>query len=185
MKKTFVVAVMLICFLTGCSSEIEPTTVTEKPVSTEEKAIEPAPTVVYADNKVVNEFINIFNEKSEYDITDISKGNIRTKYHCYINGHWIELLSYSEGLSVSINGGQDDVIKQSMFDVLDEVLRAADETLSDDKRAEVIDYLKAEEYMVSDYSVSDNITIETYVPIVEQSYGKTTCRVDLILHHYK
>lgn len=185
MKKTILIVMILMCLLTGCSSKYKSTTGTEVAKSVEENIAVSSSSVVYADDEAINKFITMFKDKSEYNITDISKGNIRTKYHCYIKGHWVELLSYSEGLSISINGGQDDAMKQSMFDVLNEVLRVSDETLTDDKRNEVIESLKNEVYIRNDYSVNENITIETYVPIVEQSYGKTTCRVDLILHQYK
>lgn len=102
----------------------------------------------------------------------------------YINGHWIEFLSGDGGLSLSINGGQDEDLKQSMFDVMHEVLKVADKTLTDDEIQQVTADLNASKYMINAYIINENITIGTYVPIVEQSYGNTTCRVDLVLHNY-
>ena len=43
-------------------------------------------TVIYAEDKVVNRFIAEFIQNSAYEFTDISKGNIRTKYFGYANG---------------------------------------------------------------------------------------------------
>ena len=184
MKKTFAI-LMLMCILTGCSSKDETTAAIEKEVSVEEKITESLPAEVYADDEIINEFITTFKDKSKCDITDISKGSAPTKYHCYINEHWVELLSYAEGLSISINGGQDGTVKQSMFGVLDEILRVSDETLTGDQIEKVIEMLECADYMINDYSVNDNITIETYVPIAEQSNGLTNCRIDLVLHQYK
>ena len=45
--------------------------------------------------------------------------------------------------------------------------------------------LEGEEYMVNDYKITDNVIVETYVPIVELSYGKSDCRVDIISKDYK
>lgn len=39
--------------------------------------------------------------------------------------------------------------------------------------------------MVSDYAITDNVIIETYVPIVELLYGKSDCCVDIISKDYK
>lgn len=39
--------------------------------------------------------------------------------------------------------------------------------------------------MVSDYIISDTVTVETYVPIVELSYGKNSCRIDVISSDYR
>ena len=39
--------------------------------------------------------------------------------------------------------------------------------------------------MVNAYVVSDKVTVETYVPIVELSYGKSDCRIDVISNDYK
>ena len=49
----------------------------------------------------------------------------------------------------------------------------------------MVNYLKAEQYMVNAYVVSDKVTVETYVPIAELSYGKSSCRIDVISSNYR
>lgn len=67
-------------------------------------------TVIYAEDTVVNRFITEFNQNSAYEITDISKGNIRTKYFGYANGRYLEMINANdaaaEAFSLTINGGQ-------------------------------------------------------------------------------
>ena len=144
---------------------------------------------VLAEDAVVNRFINEFNSKTKYDMTDISKGNIRTKFFAVANDCYIEMINandaYADCFSISISGGQEIKDRDKMFDVFSETLKVLDPSITTDKITEIINYLKNEQYMVSDYKVTDTITIETYVPIVELSYGKSDCRIDVISSDYR
>lgn len=72
-----------------------------------------------------------------------------------------------------------------MFEVFAETLKVLDSTITEDIITKTVDYLKSEQYMVSDYIISDTVTVETYVPIVELSYGKNSCRIDVISSDYR
>ena len=66
------------------------------------------PEVIYAEDDVVNRFISEFNEKTKYEMTDISKGNIRTKFFAYANDCYMEMINANDAaaecFSISING---------------------------------------------------------------------------------
>lgn len=147
------------------------------------------PAVIYAEDEVVNRFISEFNEKTKYEMTDISKGNIRTKFFAYANNCYIEMINANDAaaecFSISINGGKEISERDEMFDVFAETIKVLDPSVTEEKITEVVNYLKAEQYMVSAYVVSDKVTVETYVPIVELSYGKSDCRIDVISGDYK
>ena len=144
---------------------------------------------VYAEDTVVNRFITEFNNKSGYDFSDIRKGNIKTKYYAYANECYVEILNandaYAECFSVSINGGKETSDRDRMFAVFKQVVKTLDNSITDAQINSAIEYLKAQEYMVSDYKISDSVTVETYKPIVELSYGKSDCRIDVISSNYK
>ena len=122
-------------------------------------------------------------------MTDISKGNIRTKFFAYANNCYIEMINANDAaaecFSISINGGKEISERDEMFDVFAETIKVLDPSVTEEKITEVVNYLKAEQYMVSAYVVSDKVTVETYVPIVELSYGKSDCRIDVISGDYK
>ena len=147
------------------------------------------PAVVYAEDDVVNRFISEFNGKTKYKMTDISKGNIRTKFFAYANDCYIEMINANDAaaecFSVKINGGQEIADRDRMFEVFAETLKVLDSTITEDIITKTVDYLKSEQYMVSDYIISDTVTVETYVPIVELSYGKNSCRIDVISSDYR
>lgn len=147
------------------------------------------PAVIYAEDDVVNRFISEFNEKTKYEMTDISKGNIRTKFFAYANNCYIEMINANDAaaecFSISINGGKEISERDEMFDVFAETIKVLDPSVTEEKITEVVNYLKAEQYMVSAYVVSDKVTVETYVPIVELSYGKSDCRIDVVSSVYK
>ncbi len=145
--------------------------------------------IKYADDVVVNRFISEFNSTSKYEFSDIRKGNIRTKYFGNANGCYIEMINANDAgakcFSVKINGGQEIADRDRMFETFGEVIKVLDPTITDSKAVEVVNNLKSQKYMTSDYVISNDVMIETYVPIVELSYGKSACRIDVISKNYK
>ncbi len=144
---------------------------------------------VYASDKLVNRFINEFNDYSNFEMGEITKGNIRTKFFAYANDCYIEMINANDAaaecFSISINGGKGITERDKMFKVATDVIKVLDPTIDDSKIIQVITYLESEEYMVSDYKITDNVIVKTYVPIVELSYGKSDCRIDIISNDYK
>lgn len=86
---------------------------------------------------------------------------------------------------MTVNGGKENSEKDRMFEVAADVIRTLDPSIPADKITQTIENLKNEQYMVKDYKVTDNVIVETYVPIVELSYGKSDCRIDIISKNYK
>ena len=203
MKKLacILMAAILVCSLAACTDKGDyetETQQTESAVDTEVQQesneetapeVPEEPAVIYAEDEVVNRFISEFNEKTKYEMTDISKGNIRTKFFAYANNCYIEMINANdtaaECFSISINGGKEISERDEMFDVFAETIKVLDPSVTEEKITEVVNYLKAEQYMVSAYVVSDKVIVETYVPIVELSYGKSDCRIDVISGDYK
>lgn len=91
---------------------------------------------VYAADDVVNRFISEFNTNSIYEITDISKGNIRTKYFGYANGRYLEMINANgaaaKAFCLKINGGQEDADKQSMYEVFKEAVKILDPSITEE-----------------------------------------------------
>ena len=145
-------------------------------------------TVTYAEDEVVNRFIAEFNKNAAYEITDISKGNIRTKYFGYANGRYLEMINANdagaEAFCLTINGGQEASDKQAMYEVFREAVKILDPSVTD----EMIDTALAEfdhkDVLIEGYVLGDSITV-TYVPIKELSYGKNSCRIDISAADYR
>ena len=142
----------------------------------------------YAGDTVVNQFITQFNENTKFKISEIKKGNTRIKYSGKANDCYIEMINATESssgcFSLSIHGGQEIDQQERMFDVFVEAVRILDPTLNEDNCHEIVNSLKSEQYMISDYKINDRITIKTYVPIIELSKGKTACRIDINAYDY-
>lgn len=143
----------------------------------------------YASDDVVNRFINEFNKYSDFEMSDITKGNIRTKFFAYANDCYIEMINANDAaaecFSISINGGKESADRTKMLEVAADVIKVLDSSITDDKIAQTIMYLEGEQYMVNDYKITEDVLVETYVPIVELSYGKSDCRIDIISYDYK
>ena len=142
----------------------------------------------YAEDQVVNRFISEFNAQSAFEITDISKGNIRTKYFGSAYGRYLEMINANdagaEAFCLTINGGQEDSEKQSMYEVFREAVKVLDSSITDDMIDAAISEFNNKDVLIEGYVLSDCITI-TFVPIKELSYGKTSCRIDINASNYK
>ena len=144
--------------------------------------------IIYAEDEVVNRFITEFNNNTAYEITDISKGNIRTKYFGYANGRYLEMINANgagaEAFCLNISGGQEATDKQTMYEVFREAVKILDPSITD----EMIDTALAEfdnkDALIEGYVLGDSITV-TYVPTKELSYGKNPCRIDISASNYK
>lgn len=144
--------------------------------------------IVYAEDAVVNRFITEFNSISAFEITDVSKGNIRTKYFGYANGRYLKMINANgagaAAFCLTINGGQEASDKQTMYEVFREAVKILDPSITD----EMIDTALAEfdnkDVLIEGYSLGDSVTI-TYVPTKELSYGKNSCRIDVSALNYK
>lgn len=138
---------------------------------------------------VINHFINEFNKYSDFEMSDINKGNIRTKFFAYANDCYIEMINANdvaaECFSISINGGKETADRRKMLEVTADVIKVLDPAIDDNKIAQTITYLEGEQYMVNDYKITEDVLVETYVPIVELSYGKSDCRIDIISYDFK
>ena len=93
--------------------------------------------VKIVDDEVVNAFVIRYNDISESPLVDITKGNIRTKYHAYSYGYYLELLdsNATDKIAVTINETNDNAEDgvAGMKSVFHDIVRTIDETLTDDE----------------------------------------------------
>lgn len=145
-------------------------------------------TVTYAEDEVVNRFISEFNKNSTFEITDISKGNIRTKYFGYANERYLEMINANnagaEAFCLTINGGQETTDKQTMYEVFREAVKILDQSITDKMIDTALAEFDNKDVLIEGYSIGDSITV-TYVPTKELSYGKNSCRIDISASNYK
>ena len=134
----------------------------------------------YADDDVINKFISDFKSTSNYELTDIKKGNIRTKYFAYINGQYCEFLNAIESqanyFQIIIYGGNKTEDIDKIVSVYKEVIKTLDSTISETHINNTM-----EEHIknpANSYNINDNITVK-FFPIVELSWGKSECRIEI------
>lgn len=145
-------------------------------------------TIIYATDDVVNRFISEFNTNSFYEITNISKGNIRTKFFGYANGRYLEMINANsanaKAFCLTINGGQEDTDKQSMYEVFKEAVKILDPSITEGMINTTLTEFDTKNVLIEKYMIGDNICV-TYVPTKELSYGKNSCRIDIYAFNYK
>lgn len=159
--------------------------------NTANRTIEKQPSedsVRYAADDVVNRFISEFNINSAYEITDISKGNIRTKYFGYANGRYLEMINANDAgakaFCLTINGGQEIADKQSMYEVFKVAIKIFDPSITDEMINAALTEFDTKDVLIENYMIGNDICI-AYVPAKELSYGKNSCRIDIYAFNYK
>lgn len=157
------------------------------PIATEKQEPEVI-SIVYAEDEVVNRFITEFNNNTEFEITDIREGNIRTKFFGYANDRYLEMINANnagaEAFSLKINGGQEESDKLSMYDVFRASVKIFDPSITDETIDAVLDEFNSKDVLIEGYKIGDTITV-TYVPTKELSWGKNDCRIDILASNYK
>lgn len=201
--KRKICSVLLMCtlLLVGCGSDntevkevnetkVENTDNTEAKTEETETVTEEPEEVVeeikYADDEVVNQFIIDFAETAEYEFTDIEKGNIRTKYYCYANDIYVELLNATENPAETFNisYGFGSLSQEEIYAFFTDCLKTLGAT--DEEISRTIDDLTVNnegDYMKENYEVNSSITV-TYCPTKELSKGTSIGHIEIASSTY-
>lgn len=135
----------------------------------------------YAEDQIINQFIISYNATTENTLTDISKGNIKTKYYAYSFGYYLELLDSSDTgkITVTINETNDNANSGTagMKDVFHDVIKAIDPSLSDDSVNSYFDKLIDKGTMVENDAFGN--TKVTFVPDKDLSSGHSRGHIEL------
>ena len=94
------------------------------------------------------------------------------------------IVAGAEAFCLTINGGQEEADKQSMYDVFREAVQVLDPSITDEMIDAAISEFNNKDVLIEGYAVGDSLTI-TFVPIKELSYGKNSCRIDIYASNYK
>ena len=161
---------------TNNSNNIKNTNISNSTINQEQKDKK------YADDTIINNFIKNFKTVSNYNLNDIRKGNIRTKYFVNINGQYCQLLnaidSEANYFEIIINGGnqKDDIDKTVV--VYKEVIKSLDSTITDTKINDTISTYINNKTVPTTFSISDKIIVKFY-PSVSLSKESSDCRIEI------
>lgn len=205
-RKIYCVALVCSLLLVGCGSEnietkenrIESTEKVTDAVESETEAVEVSTEEVveevrYADDDIVNQFIIDFSDSAGYELKDIQKGNIKTKYFCYANDIYVELLNATDNVAGTFNISYSfssqtpefrDLTDDEKYELLTECLQTLGAT--DEEIVKTIDDLTVNnegDYMIEGYEVNSSITV-TYCPTKELSSGKSIGHIEIASSTY-
>ena len=128
----------------------------------------------YAEDDVVDAFIFSYNEISNSPFSDITEGNIRTKYHAYSYGYYCDLLNSNatNKIDVTINETDDNADDgvAGMREIFHDVMKAIDPSLADD---DIYDYFDT---MVTDKQSKGTLSTAeiSFSPDVDYQRGHIT-----------
>ena len=127
-----------------------------------------------AEDAKVNQFITEYNEVTRYEMSDFSKGNIKSKMFGHSNDCYVEMLNpaSTSGYSfiVIINGGNNEEITGKMIEVFPDFIHTFDSSISDEQIEQAISDFENEPSLRRDYKLGDDLTIN-YYPLVFRDDG--------------
>ena len=136
----------------------------------------------FVEDSVVNRFITEYNDLSSSPISEISEGNIDTKYFGVSYNCYLEMINANDAaaaaFSLTINGGQDEKTVEEIFNVFRVALKVFKPEMTDDEIEVAVNDLKNNQF-------TDDTLDCSYFSIKELSYGKTECRIDIYAYDYK
>ncbi len=183
-KKTIGLALcVMMVFFAACGStsgsDSMSQTSTEEKVTTEETPTEES--LSYAEDEIVNQFITDYNAITQSEFSDISKGNIRTKYFAYSYGYYCELLNSNatNKINITINETNEnaDLGVAGMRDIFHDVAITIDPSLSDEEVYAYFDELVSNEFMKEGDILGSMVIL--YVPDKELSNGHSRGHIEI------
>lgn len=127
---------------------------------------------------IVNNFFVAYNAiaESPIDVTEIEKGNIKTKAIVYIDDFSMEVINATDFLSVSISVDPENE-DTKLLSIFSTCIKAMYPNVTDDEISTAWNAIHETGYLVEDYDFN-GIKI-TYVPSKELSWGISALRIDL------
>ena len=126
----------------------------------------------YVDDRIINEFINSYNQNSNSPLENIKKGNINIKYFASSYGYYLELLHANDTDKINVTINQTNENSESgvagMKEVFHDIVKSIESSLSDDEINNYFDNLMSNEIKTG--SNLGTLKIE-YIPDKELSNG--------------
>ena len=135
----------------------------------------------YAEDEVVNNFIENYNSISNSPIINIEKGNIRTKYFGETYGYRIEMLNANDTnkivLTINKTEENENIGMEGMKEVFHDAIKVIILDVSEEDINNYFDNLVSNEYMVTEEAF--NQTEILFVPDKELSYGHSSGHIEI------
>ncbi|WP_293964415.1 hypothetical protein, partial [Streptococcus sp.] len=135
----------------------------------------------YVDDRIINEFINSYNQNSNSPLENIKKGNIKIKYFASSYGYYLELLHANDTDKINVTINQTNENGESgvagMKEVFHDIVKSIESSLSDDEINNYFDNLMSNEIKTG--SNLGTLKIE-YIPDKELSNGHSRGHIKVI-----
>ena len=135
----------------------------------------------YVDDRIINEFINSYNQRSNSPLENIKKGNIKIKYFASSYGYYLELLHANDTDKINVTINQTNENSESgvvgMKEVFHDIVKSIESSLSDVEINNYFDNLMSNEIKTG--SNLGTLKIE-YIPDKELSNGYSRGHIKVI-----
>lgn len=120
-------------------------------------------------DEIIDRFVAAYNARYSDKITDIRRGNIRTKYSGTIKGYSIDMINANnaaaESFNVTINNKHEEPCSDDIYEIYGNILRIIDSALTDTQIYDSISTLKNTQQL-SQFQLND-ISVD-YAPMIDQ-----------------
>ena len=184
MKRILLTILCLILLLSavGCgTSHTDPDTHTNKP--TTDLSGESGPNQ-YVVDPVINRFILAFEKQNRYVLAGLTQ-NADLSCTAYLDVCQVTMHTTEHGLHFSLTGGDTEAVRNRMLDIFYSIAQVTDTTATNSQMDAAVSYLQAQTETITNHRVSNYVTVNAYVPIVNMDTVRVDCRMDFTATNYR
>lgn len=193
--KRILLAVLCLAMLLGmmgCGSDLAPQNPHEQPIAGTKPSQSTTTTTLpketqapqYVIDQALNQYILDFEKQTRYTLAGLTQ-NADRSCTATIDAHTITIRSTKNGLHFSITGGDTKEDRDRMLDIFRTLAQVADPACSNNRIESAVIYLKGQKSSIGNHTVSDALTITTYVPIIDNDMVQVPCRMEFIASNRK
>ncbi len=178
--KRFLLLILCLILLLGAVGCGEDAPQNNKPTVTPDESY----AEVYVLDPVINRFILAFNQQKRYTLAGMVQ-NADLSCTAYIDICQVTMRSTQRGLYFTLTGGNTEAQRNRMLDVFYSIAQVADPSCTDTQMQAALSHFTAQTDVVMNHRVSNDITVNTYVPVTQTDTVQVDCRMEFTATNYR
>ena len=137
----------------------------------------------YVVDPVINRFLIAFKQQKRYTLAGMVQ-NTDLSCTAYIDVCQVTLRSTQRGLHFTLTGGNTEAQRNRMLDVFYSIAQVTDPSCTDTQMQTALNHFTAQTDPVMNHRVSNDITVNTYVPVIQTDTVQVDCRMEFTATNY-
>lgn len=137
----------------------------------------------YVVDPLINRFILAFEKQHRYVLAGLVQ-NTDLSCTAYVDVCKVTMRSSERGLHFTLFGGDTEEVRDRMLDIFYSIAQVTDPSCTDEQAQIAVNYLKSRTETIANHRVSNYVTVNAYVPIVQMDTVQVDCRMEFTATNY-